>query len=392
MIRLLLLDTSPLGAKGSMVRYARLVDLALNSQPGFQSAFTLQTLRLSLPNGLLSWLPGAVQVWVNHIWILLTAKFRIGRIPHDVLHLLDGSYGYVVAGLGKPAVSATAIATVHDVIPLLQQQGDLGLAKPSLPARWIVERSVSGLRRCGRLIAVSGNTRQDLVRLTGMDPGKISVVSVALDPEFLRAARQAGEKSSTDSSAARPLEPQAGAGQRDRYILHVGHNGSYKNRAGVLRIFAKLKAQCRARLVLAGPPPTSTVGDMVKALSLEGDVEFVVNPEDAELVRLYQGASVFLFPSIYEGFGWPPLEAMALGCPVVCSTAASLPEVVGDAALMASVENEDELASLCATILTDRGLSDSLIEKGRLRASQFTIERMGKQLVDVYRQVGLLRT
>ena len=106
-------------------------------------------------------------------------------------------------------------------------------------------------------------------------------------------------------------------------VFHVGHNGHYKNRAGVIRVFARIRAQTPARLVMAGPPPTAALRDLVKALHVEGDVEFVENPDDAQLFRIYRDAAVFLFPSIYEGFGWPPLEAMALGCPVVCSTAAS---------------------------------------------------------------------
>jgi glycosyltransferase involved in cell wall biosynthesis len=96
---------------------------------------------------------------------------------------------------------------------------------------------------------------------------------------------------------------------------------------------------------------------------------------------------VFLFPSIYEGFGWPPLEAMACGCPVVCSSSASLPEVVGDAALTAAVDDEAGLARLCGMVLSDRVLAESLIARGKQRASEFTLERMGKQLVDVYRRV-----
>jgi len=375
MIRLLLLDTSAVGAKGSMSRYARLVDLALNSQPGFQTGFALQILRLALPDWSIRWLPGAAQVWINHVWILLTATFRVARVSHDVLHLLDGSYGYVIEGIAKSAENKPAVATVHDLIPVLQQKSQLGTVGPSLPAQWIAERSVRGLRRCKHLIAVSGNTREDLVRLTGIDQERVSVLLNALDPKFSAAAGRDAAKAISNLAGARPV------------VLHIGHNGTYKNREGVLRIFSKLKANCQARLVMAGPPPTSALRDLVKALKLDDEVVFVENPEDAELFQLYHGASVFLFPSIYEGFGWPPLEAMALGCPVVCSTAASLPEVVGDAALLAPVEDENALARLCVSILNDRRLADSLIEKGRQRASQFTKERMGAQLVDVYRRV-----
>jgi len=371
-LRLLLIDTSTAGVNGSMARYARLVEQALAEQVCLAVRFEVKTLCLSLPGPVQGWLPSGIRVWVNHVWILLTSRIRVAREPHDIIHMVDGSYAYCVNGV---AAGCPILATVHDLIPLLQLTQESAGGTPSLPARWIVKKSLKALRRCRHLVADSECTRNDLVRLVGIAKDDITVVQIALDSSWVKFGTGPG---ADPSPATVDLKPT---------VFHVGHNGHYKNRAGVIRVFARIRAQTAARLVMAGPPPTAALRDLVKAQQVEGDVVFVENPDDAQLFRLYQDAAVFLFPSIYEGFGWPPLEAMALGCPVVCSTAASLPEVVGDAALSAPVGDEDELARLCLAVLNDRNLADSLITKGRERASEFTVERMGEQLVEVYRRV-----
>jgi len=95
-------------------------------------------------------------------------------------------------------------------------------------------------------------------------------------------------------------------------------------------------------------------------------------------------AALLLFPSIYEGFGWPPLEAMACGCPVVCSTAGSLPEVVGDAAFKCNVEDYEQMAKNCIAVLEDAGLAGELVQKGYEQIKKFSLERMGRELLSVY--------
>jgi glycosyltransferase involved in cell wall biosynthesis len=122
-------------------------------------------------------------------------------------------------------------------------------------------------------------------------------------------------------------------------------------------------------------------------LSLEGSVLFLDHPPEEDLVALYNLAALFVFPSLYEGFGLPPLEAMACGTPVVCSHAASLPEVVGDAALMVDPYDVDGLAAAMERVLRDADLRQDLRERGLARASQFTWERTARQTVAVYREV-----
>jgi glycosyltransferase involved in cell wall biosynthesis len=168
----------------------------------------------------------------------------------------------------------------------------------------------------------------------------------------------------------------------------VGNNAFYKNRHGVVRIFTRVLKEYNILLKMAGPAPPPELSDLVAKLGLKKHVEFVVDPDGDELAALYREARLFLFPSLYEGFGWPPLEAMSSGCPVVCSDAASLPEVVGDAALTCPASDEEKMALNCLSILREGALAEDLIQRGYVQAGKFTLKKMGEELFRVYSQVS----
>jgi len=167
-------------------------------------------------------------------------------------------------------------------------------------------------------------------------------------------------------------------------VLHVGHNAAYKNRVGVLRVGALVARELPVRLVLAGPAPSPVLCQLVADLGLGDCVDWRCDVSDAEMQALYQQAGVFLFPSLYEGFGWPPLEAMAAGTPVVCSNVASLPEVVGDAALVAAPDDYIQLAQHCLDVLGQPDLRRDLVRRGLQNAGHFSLQRFGEQLAAVY--------
>lgn len=127
---------------------------------------------------------------------------------------------------------------------------------------------------------------------------------------------------------------------------------------------------------------------MIEARGLQDAVSVMSHVSAAELPALYRHAAMLLFPSRYEGFGWPPLEAMQENCPVVCSTAASLPEVVGDAALTAAFDNEDTLAAHCVELLRNAALADDLRARGRQHAKQFSLQKMANAMAEVYGSLG----
>jgi glycosyltransferase involved in cell wall biosynthesis len=343
---LTLIRTSPPGIPGSMPAYG---DLVWQAAGPFAEGWEMAPCDLFDP-------AGGTSMWKHHLWRLRNAKRVLGDHPADLYHWLDGS----MAAFIPRALRGRSLVTVHDLIPLLQLRGELP-GRPSLPAAWLIRRGVEALRGCAALCADSFATRTDLMRWGAIAAG-VEVIPVPL--------RQLPS-------------PESGFGseQPARFILHVGNNAAYKNRRGVLEIFSRLRDCADLHLVLAGPPPTPELRTVAAGLSR---VHFVGPVDDAQLNGLYQRAAVFLFPSFYEGYGMPVLEAMAAGCPVVCSAAAALAEVAGDAALFAPAEDCGALAAHCRTVLADPSLRKELVARGRARAALFDVASMGRSLMKWY--------
>lgn len=258
------------------------------------------------------------------------------------------------------------LVTVHDLIPALQTRGCFPVPRPGWAARRLIGSSLGFLRKAGALCAVSQASANDVAAITGRTVD-------AVIPHYLREFPPV-----TDSA---PEEGQ----QLGPYLLHVGHSGFYKNRLGVLRVFALLAGvRPSLRLVFAGAGEDTVLRREIAALGLTTRVTFKVDPDDARLAALYRGAVLLLFPSLYEGFGWPPLEAMHFGCPVVCSDAGSLPEVTGDAALRCAPDDVAGLAAAAMRILDDRDLACDLVARGRRNLERFTAQGMAAGLVRLY--------
>lgn len=365
-----LVDTSPVGAKGSMSRYCDIVEQAFSEEC---EGVTVRVARINLASRplMLSCVPARARNWLHHTCVARSAAKRLRRMTPDVFHIADGSHAYIQRWL----TDAPVVATAHDVIPLLQSMGSLG-PRPGAAAQWLINKSIDGLRRVDHIAADSQSTAGDLCRHAGIDASGVTVVHPAVLPKAL---------SKGTLGRTPPWSERRDA--RDAYVLHVGNNAFYKNRLGVLRVFKRVSAQCCVRLQMAGPEPVTELTEAVHRLGLAEQVRFVVDPDDSTLAALYSGACLFVFPSLYEGFGWPPLEAMAYGCPVVCSSAASLPEVVGDAALQCAAEDEEGMARLCLDVLGDPSLAQRLVERGRARAEHFSLEHMASALLGVYQTV-----
>ncbi len=297
---------------------------------------------------------------------------RLAGRQADLFHIIDGSQAYIARYLPVTQV----VATVHDAIPLLQTNGRFSQAPPGRMARWFIRKSINELKKLDHVIAVSQNTMDDFVCTAGGDIKKIQVVRSAIPICMIK-----------DSV---PNTGNIWSDRRDSeqaYILHIGNNGFYKNRAGVLRIFARIRDKLRIELIMAGPSPGPELASLVRELRLTKHVHFVEDPDDDQIIELYCNAVLLLFPSIYEGFGWPPLEAMTCGCPVVCSTAGSLPEVVGEAALKCNADDYDQMARNCITVLEDADLANELVQRGYEQVKKFSLERMGKELINVYMKI-----
>jgi len=368
-ITVVLIDTNPVGRQGSMARYSRMIVQAL-SLIG-ENRLNVTLVHLALPNSILSLFPRRLRNWVHQLWIILFTKVRLSGCKADIIHILDGSHAFVAALLPPVRI----IATAHDVIPALQSQGDLGQSRPSRAGSWLIGRSLKGMRNCGWIVADSKNTAFDLCRVAGISPEKIRVVHLAVAWNI--SDREKGTLHSWEDRRSR----------EGAYLLHVGNNAFYKNRVGVVNIFARIREKCSIRLVMAGPEPGNQVRKVVQEKGLSESIDFVIEPDNSRLAGLYANACLFLFPSLYEGFGLPPLEAMTCSCPVVCSDAASLPEIVGDAALTCPHGDEQQFAEKCIRILENVGLARDLVKRGLDHVATFTMEKMGKELLFLYEEV-----
>lgn len=267
------------------------------------------------------------------------------------------------------------IVTCHDVIPLVLPHHAAGGRKSQFKWLWCRWLAIQ-FGRAHRIVTISQCSQRDIARLVPQADGKLIVVLPALYQPELRSTQVP-----TQSSNVLPLTNEA-------IILSVGRRAPYKNVAGVIRAFYELTkihpAPCR--LVITGPldhrytePET-----LARQLGIADRITFTGYVDDAELAQLYQRAALFVFPSLYEGFGLPVLEAMAAGVPVVCSNRASLPEVCGQAALLADPESPRALAAAMERVLSDAALSEALRTAGRQRAASFTPARMAEALLPIY--------
>lgn len=172
------------------------------------------------------------------------------------------------------------------------------------------------------------------------------------------------------------------------YILYVGNHEARKNIVGLIKAYSISKFKNDYFLVIGGKkdPRRKEIYEVIKKLSLENRVIFTDYILEEELPAIYSAAKLFIFPSYYEGFGLPPLEAMACGTPVVCSNATSLPESVGDAAIMVEPSDIIGLAGAIDEVLSNQVLREKLIRKGIEQAKKFSWENTAKRTIEIYRE------
>lgn len=292
----------------------------------------------------------------------LPVQLMIGGF--DLFHSPDFTLPPV---LGRPTV-----LTVHDLAFLRTPE----CAFPALRSylEQVVPRSI---RRATRIVAVSESTRRDCIGLLDTPPEKVTTILEGVGEAF---------RAPLDPAKDRALIRNAGI--TDSYILTAGTLEPRKNHVRLLEAYAHLRAQgVDLQLVVAGRPGWmyEPIHEAVLRLKLAGAVTFL-QPDDVLLAALYGQADVFVFPSLYEGFGIPPLEAMACGAPVVCSNSSSLPEVVADAAVLFDPLDVDAIAAGITRLLEDRALARRLRARGLERAATFTWARAAQQTRDLYRE------
>jgi len=277
------------------------------------------------------------------------------------------------------------VVTVHDMVNLFYDE-----QKPAAAHMYLRRfRFRRGLTHASRVIAVSEATKRDVENLLGVPPGRITRVYNAPDPGFLGRDPAAGEE-----ERRRIMERY----QIDRpFLLYAGAIRHHKNIPRLVEAFAVLREQLAAhpvygdlRLVIIGDTISQypAVRQAVLKSKMEHAVRFLGFVPFETLRCFYEAAAAFVFPSRHEGFGLPPLEAMACGTPVVTSNVSSLPEVAGDAAMFVNPGNVFDIARGIRDVLTDEPLRAELIRRGRVQAARFSWERSARQVLEIYRDVA----
>ncbi len=229
------------------------------------------------------------------------------------------------------------------------------------------------IKRAGQIIAVSEYTKQDIIKHFRAPAEKIKVTYEAVDPP---AETQVGS-----------IEKLATLGISGVYLLYVGNAYPHKNIEGLLKAFSWLVARnSDLKLVLVGKDDYffTRLKNLVKSMNLQDKVVFPGYVDDNLLAALYQRATVFVFPSFYEGFGLPPLEAMSYGLPVVSSNSSCLPEVLGDAALYFNPYDIKDMAGKISSLLADKEKAKELVQKGYHRLQDFSWQKMAQATLELY--------
>jgi glycosyltransferase involved in cell wall biosynthesis len=264
----------------------------------------------------------------------------------------------------------TVVVIAYDLIPMRFPQF-YGQDQPLLASR--IRRSIE---RADAIIAISECTKRDYVELLGADPRRIHVVYPGVDRRFGPSIDGAPRDAVLARYRIRPP-----------YLLYVGSLGPHKNVGTLVRVFRRLKQARRIphQLVICGRARWGQeVVGAAQDLITAGDCTVVDFIPSIDVPALYHGADAFAFLSLYEGFGLPPLEAMACGIPVVVSNAGSLPEVVGDAALQVPPTDEPAIEEALYRVLTDPGLRQELRARGLRQAARFGWRKAASETLNVF--------
>lgn len=290
----------------------------------------------------------------------------------EVVHVCDHSNAMYCGWIRE----RPTLVTCHDLLAVRGARGEDTDCPASRGGKVLQEWIVSGLRQAHMIAAVSSYTRDDARRIVGSD-NDVRLVLNGLNHAYRPLA--------ADEARAR-LGGFPGLGQR-AYLLNVGSNLRRKNREGVLRVFARLRQHHDLELALVGQGLSPELAALADQLGVRSYVSECPGVDNRTLEALYSQAHALLFPSRFEGFGWPIIEAQACGCPVVCSDCGPFREVAGDGAAIRALDDEDGMADdLCA--LFEPLARQRMIAAGLANAARFTRERMIDDYATLYHELG----
>lgn len=296
----------------------------------------------------------------------------------DVYHIVDHAYAHLISCL--PA--RRTVVTCHDLMLHKLARGEFGASvKPPVVATRLMNFSLKFLKRAAVVIADSQATADDLVNFVKIPGELIRVVHCGVDPLFT---------APPDSQTRRIARSKFGLGEQ-AVILHVGNNWFYKNLEGLIRALAVLQSSANEKrpiLLKAGKKLTPEQRDLARSFGVTEQIREVGLLSGEDLQSAYWAADALVFPSLWEGFGWPPLEAMASGTPVVSSNRGSLGEVLGDAAFIIDPDEPESIADGIQRVLENECLRKSLVEKGYERVKHFAWDASSAKVFQIYKEVS----
>jgi glycosyltransferase involved in cell wall biosynthesis len=304
----------------------------------------------------------------------LSLSLALRRCSPDVVHIPHHDCPFMMPG--------RLVVTIHDCVHVKFPPENLSRLR-RYELYWRTKRAVESATQ---ILAVSNSTRDDLLNIFNLEANRISVVHNALDERF------SGDENGTDRKTV--LERYQ---LHDPFILYSGRIRPHKNIHRLIEAFAVLKSELRddeqfrnLKLIVIGDELShhQYLRLTVVRSGVQQDVRFFGFVPKSVLQVFYQSAVLFAFPSLYEGFGLPPLEAMASRTPVLASNTSSLPEVLGDAALLVNPENVFEIARGMKSILMEDALRARLVERGTNHISKFSWTAAAKQVIEAYKRAA----
>jgi len=293
--------------------------------------------------------------------------FKIRKLNLDILHETY-HFGHFLFSPCK-----IRITTVFDLSPLI-------FPGTHLYSRVLMHKILFPftIRNSEKILTISKSTKQDLIKYLNIPEKKITVTYLATDEKYRLLNQKEISKIRRKYSIDFP------------FILYVGTLEPRKNIPSLIRAFYQLKKKTsRHKLIIAGKKgwKSEDIFETIEKLNLQKDIIFTGYVPDEDLPALYNAADLFVYPSLYEGFGLPPLEAMACGTPVITSNTSSFPEVVGDAGIMIDPYDVDGLTKAMYEVLTNDGLREDMIKKGLKQTKKFSWEKCAKETLEVYQEV-----
>jgi glycosyltransferase involved in cell wall biosynthesis len=324
-------------------------------------------------------LPGArgVSKWLGYLdkYLLFPLQLRSAASGVEVVHICDHSNAMYSQWCGD----TPCVVTCHDMLAVRGAMGEQTDCPASFTGRWLQRWIVRGLSRAGMVASVSSATSADVEKIVGGPEHTRCVILNARNYPYRRISREEARERLQRATALDLSRP---------YVMHVGSNLERKNRPGVIRSFALASREADLQLVLVGPELNAPLKELLRTEGIAERTTVVVKPDNDVLEALYNLALALFFPSRYEGFGWPLIEAQACGCPVICSRCAPFAEVVESSAIVRSVEDEQGFAEDILRLARDPSERNMWVERGMRNAARFDRGPMIAGYLDVYRKLA----